>query len=134
MVMASDAHFDEFSVEPGDGDDHEGADADSDMEIDVGGMIAHEGERSARHIEPMTETEHEGNISDVVCDGIEPFAFMARAHAHSCQFAVDAVHHGRDLPEDDGQRHERVLSGGDEGCGSQTDEEAHEGDHIGCNE
>ena len=98
MVMARDAEFDEEGIEPADGDDHERANDDGDVEIIDRGVMAEEWEIFAEHIEPVTEPEHESDIGDVVGDCIEPFAAMAWAQSHTREFAVDAVDHRRDLP------------------------------------
>ena len=128
--MASDAEFEEQGIEPSDGDDHERADGGGDVEVEHRGVVAEEWEIITELIESVPESEHESDIGDIVGDGIEPFAAMARTHAHASEFAVDAVYHRRELPEDDGDEHGAWVTGGDEGGGGKSDDEPESRDHV----
>ena len=97
MVVAGDAHFDKFAVEPEHCNCHEQCNAACDIEEpvvecvdppDIAGMII------VIDRNGMSKTHQKCNIGDVICDGIEPFALVAWRHAHSGQFAVDAVDDG----------------------------------------
>ena len=125
VVVAGDPHFDEFAIEPQACDDHEHADAGCDIEIQRTILDNAHG---------MSETEHESNICDVVCDGIKPLALMAWIHAHSGEFAVDSIDHGRDLPEDYGEDHEEIDCGEHESRRHQSQDEPKYRDHIRGNE
>lgn len=94
VVMTGNSELDEENVEPRNRNDHKCANGAGDIEVEDGRVFSHEGKIDACFVESMSETEHESDIGDIVGDGIEPFAFMARTHAHARKFAVDAVNHG----------------------------------------
>ena len=147
VIMASDAHFKKFSIEPEDNDGHEEADEDSEVEVrEVEGALSIEEGEISRHGMNLSDGEaqpsEERDICDIIRDGIEPLAFMARAHPHAGEFAIDTIDHGGELPEDDGESHEEGACAGVIGCsmnvtaeghqtsGEQAKDESEGGDHI----